>query len=214
MPCYFRKNVQNQEEKKVKRVLVFLDNFDTGGVTSVVKTIYRNINSKEYSMDFVRRNCNVNEFDAEIKKDGNMIYYYEDCGLNSIPVINYKRRQLHIAKQVLKQIKRGKIEYDAIHVHANPIIGLFIGKKLNIPVRIMHTHEAIPDFGDNIHTSKIMNFIWKQRRQKYNTWTTIKAGDSKKACIAKYGEEVVYDPKMEILYPPIDMKKFDKTNYD
>lgn len=198
----------------MKKILVFLDNFDTGGVTSVVRTIYENLDNADFSMDFVRRNVNINEFDREILSNGNRILYYQDCGLNRIPVWNYKHRQLFIAKQVITQIKQTKIRYDVIHIHANPIIGLYIGMKLQIPIRIMHAHEAIPDFGDNIYQSKIIAAIWKNRVKRYNQWSTIKAGDSKKACIVKFGEQIVNDPSMRILYPPLDMQRFDPEQYD
>lgn len=195
-------------------VLVFLDNFDTGGVTSVVRTIYRSINKVYFTMDFVRKDSERTEFDVEIINNGDTIYYYQDCGLNKIPLVNYIKRRRFIARQIIKQIRKSRQKYDAIHVHANPIIGLYVGKKLGIPVRIMHTHEAIPDFGDNIKKSFISSIIWKYRQKCYNSWSTIKAGDSKKACVAKFGKEVLNDRKMRVLYPPVDMQKFNPDNYD
>ena len=195
-------------------ILVFLDNFDTGGVTNVVKIIYRAIDQLEFSMDFVRKDSERTEFDAEIFKNGNTVYYYKDCGLNKIPFVNYIRRRKFIAKQIIKQIHKSGRMYDAIHVHANPIIGLYVGKQLGIPVRIMHTHEAIPDFGENVKQSFVSSIIWSYRQKCYNSWSTIKAGDSKKACVVKFGEKVLTDPKMRILYPPIDMKRFNPDNYN
>lgn len=192
---------------------MFVDNFDVGGVTSVVQSIYRNLNGENISIDFARREVNINEFDNEVIAQGNHIYYYTDCGLNRIPIWNYKYRQLFIAKQIIGQIiSRGKA-YDVIHVHANPIIGLYIGVKLKIPVRIMHSHEAVPDFGDNVYKSPISAFIWKVRQKKYNAWATIKAGDSKKACCVKYGDKVIEDPRMVVLYPPVDMRRFSIDQY-
>lgn len=196
-----------------RKILVFLDNFDTGGVTSVVRNIYRNIDQTRFEMDFARRNSNLGDFDAEVTKKGNTVYYYSDCGLSKIPVWNYKRRQLYIAKQVISQVRREKKYYDVIHVHANPIIGLYIGMRLNIPIRIMHVHEAVPDFGDNIAKSRIMAYLWKYRKRKYNEWATIKAGDSLKACCVKYGNDVVNDKKMKVLYPPVDMLRFNPEQY-
>ena len=197
----------------MRNVLTFLDSFDTGGVTSVVRSLYNNMNGDNYNIDFARRNVNLNEFDNEIVNNKNKIYYYEDCGLNRIPIWNYKFREIYIAKQIISQVKQTKIKYDVIHIHANPIIGLYIGVKLNIPVRIMHTHEAIPDFGDNIYKSKISALIWRNRQKRYNEWSTVKAGDSKKACCVKFGKEVLYDPKMIVLYPPVDINRFDVSRY-
>ena len=195
----------------MRRILVFVNSFNVGGVTSVVRNIYKSLDKSKFQMDFVRKNWNRNEFDEQVFADGNKVYYYEDCGLNKVPFWNYKRQQLFIARQILKQIKG--IHYDAIHIHANPIIGLYIGKKAKIPVRIMHAHEAIPDFGDNVYKSWIMRLIWKNRQKKYNKWATVKAGDSLKACKAKFGEQIENDPRLYILYPPVDMIKFNPIAY-
>lgn len=195
----------------MKRILVFVNSFNVGGVTSVVKSIYENLDNGRFQMDFARKNWNKNEFDEQVLADGNKVYYYEDCGLNKIPFWNYKKQQLCIAKQILKQIKG--VHYDAIHIHANPIIGLYIGKKAKIPIRIMHAHEAVPDFGENIYKSWIIRTIWRHRQKKYNQWATVKAGDSLKACKVKFGENVVDDPKVCVLYPPVDMIKFNPATY-
>ena len=197
----------------MKKILVFLDNFDTGGVTSVVRSIYQNLDTSTFSMDFARRETSIGAFDHEIITKGDYIYYFRDCGLNKIPVWNYIHRQLYVARQIIIQVKKREIQYDAIHIHANPIIGLYIGVKLNIPIRIMHAHEAIPDFGDNVYRSKILGLIWKRRVRKYNQWSTIKAGDTLKACVAKYGENVIVDPLMRVLYPPVDMCRFSPDAY-
>lgn len=197
----------------MKEILFFLDNFDTGGVTSVIQNIYRNIDRTKYSIDFVRRNTNINEFDNEVKRSGNTVFYYEDCGLNKIPIWNYKRRQLFISKQVVDWVKASGKRYDVIHIHANPIIGLYLAKKLDIRIRIMHAHEAVSDFGDNITQSKLIFSIWKNRQKHYNEWATVKAGDSLKACVVKFGPEVVNDSKMVVLYPPVDMNRFNPQNY-
>ncbi|MBQ3020237.1 MAG: glycosyltransferase [Clostridia bacterium] len=195
----------------MKRILVFVNHFKVSGVTSVVQNIYRGVDKTKFCMDFVRKNVDINSFDEEVVADGNQVFYYNDCPLNKIPILNYKMQQIKIAKQILRQI-RG-IRYDAIHIHANPIIGLYVGKKANIPVRIMHTHEAIPDFGDNINKSWVTRAIWRHRQKKYNQWATVKAGDSLKACKVKFGENVVDDPKVCVLYPPVDMIKFNPATY-
>ncbi len=196
----------------MKRILVFVNTFAVGGVTNVVKQMYYGIDKTKYKVDFVRLNKDINEFDKEVIERGGKIYYYENCPLNKIPYFNYKIQQLAIAKQILKQIKG--VKYDAIHVHANVIIGLYVGIKAKIPVRIAHFHEATPDFGDNVNKSWITRLIWKNRQKCYNKWATVKAGDSLKACKIKYGEKVAQDEKLCVLYPPIDMQKFNPNNYD
>lgn len=195
----------------MKRVIVFLDNFDTGGVTSVVRAIYRGLDRNKFRMDFARRNCNINEFDEEVKANGDNVFYFNDYPLNKIPLLNYKQKQLNISRQIQKQIKN--IKYDAIHIHAQPVIGLHIAKKIGIPVRIMHTHESIPDFGGNADKSLITRLLLNNRMCKYNRYPTVKAGDSLNACKAKFGDAVVNDPRLQIIYPPVDMEKFNPKAY-
>ena len=155
----------------MKRILVFVHSFDVGGVTNVVKAIYNGLNKEEYKVDFVRKRTELTSFDEQVVSDGNKVYYFDDIPLNKIPFFNYYKKRKVIAKQILKQIKN--VKYDVIHVHANASIGLYVGIKANIPVRIMHFHEAIPDFGDNINKSKISNLIWKSRQKKYNKYIYI-----------------------------------------
>jgi hypothetical protein len=60
----------------------------------------------------------------------------------------------------------------------------------------MHTHEAVSDFNGNEKKSKITEFVWKNRVKMYNKLVDHKLGDSKKACIAKFGDNVVNDKKI------------------
>ena len=195
----------------MKRILVFANSFNVGGVTSVIKSIYNNLDNRHFKMDFVRKNWNKNEFDERVFADGNKVYYYDEYPLSRIPFLNYKIQQIKIAKQILKQIKG--IQYDVIHIHAHAHIALYIAKKLKIPVRIMHVHEGTPDFGANVEKSLITRNMWKNRQKIYNKWATVKAGDSLKACKAKFGEQVERDPKLCVLYPPVDMVKFNPETY-
>lgn len=197
----------------MKRILVFADNFEIGGVRNVIEFIYDNLDKKNFKMDFVRKKANINSFDKKIIENGDNIFYYNEVYLNKIPIINYKIRQLKIAKQVIKQLKNIE-KYDVIHIHSNPIIGLYIGIKLKIPIRIMHAHEAIPDFGKNVQKSVLMNLIWNYRKKKYNKWATIKAGDSTKACAAKFGENVINDRAFVVINPPVDMNKYNLNRYE
>lgn len=196
----------------MKRILVFVDNFDVGGVTSVISAIYRNIDRSEFKMDFARRNCNINDFDHEVIKNGDTVYYFNEPGMGRIPLLNYKQKQLNISKQICKQIDG--VKYDVIHIHSRPVIGLHIAMKAHIPVRIMHTHEAVPDFNGDAEKSFITRLLYDNRMRVYRNVPTVKAGDSKKACIAKFGEDVVNDPRMEVIHPPVDMGKFDPSGYE
>ncbi len=190
-----------------------MNSFNVGGVTNVAMAIYNGLNKDEYLIDFIRRRCyEENELEKMVKANGSKVYYFNIPKISKIPFINYHLQHKKIVKEILSQI--GDNKYDVIHIHAHACVGILLAKALKIPVRILHFHEAIPDFGDNVNKSFITKTIWKHRQKNYNKWATVKAGDSLKACKVKYGDSVTSDPKLCVLYPPIDVEKFNPNNYD
>lgn len=196
----------------MKKILVCVDDLSVGGVTAVVKSIYENINRDEFSMDFIAVRKLDNDFEKEIVASGDKIYFLKNQPLKNIPVLNYKKQADSMCKQILGVIKKG--EYDAVHIHAHPNYFLRAAKKLNIPIRIMHVHEATSDFNGNEKKSKATNLVWKNRQWIYNKYATVKAGDSPKACVFKFGKSVEKDNKRVIIYPSVDMDKFNPEKYD
>lgn len=196
----------------MKKVLVFVHSFDVGGVTAVIKSIYDNVDKNKVKIDFVRAKTNINDFDKKVFADGNKVYYYTNPKMGQIPILNYVIFRHNIANQVLKQIKNEK--YDCIYIHSNAIIGLYIGIKAKIPIRIAHFHEATPDFGEGGNKSIIMRAVRKWRQKKYNKWATVKAGDSLKSCKVKYGGNVANDKKLAVLHPPVNTQKFEAEKYN
>lgn len=192
----------------MKNILVFIDNFDTGGVTNVVMSIYERLDKTRFHMDFACRKEAKNILTQKIEQNGSVIYYYDVKPLNVVPVINYIKQEYDSVQQLLKQLKN--VNYDIIHIHARPNIGLLFAKKLAIPMRIMHVHEAVTDFNGNEKKSKITNIIWKRRQKEYDRLATVKVGDSMKACQVKFGD--VRD--CIIVHPAINMERFDRTRYD
>lgn len=196
----------------MKKVLVFVNSFRVGGVTSVVKSIYENLDRTRFKMDFVSFGPLDEKYVEEINKNGDKVYFVTPIGLNKIPVFNYVIRRYKIIKQICKVVKKG--EYDAAHIHANAYACLLAAKKLGISVRIMHAHEAVSDFNGNEEKSYIINLIWKYRVKMYNKLATVKAGTSMKACRAKFGDAVVDDSAVKVIYPYIDINKFDSSLYN
>lgn len=190
-----------------------MNSFNVGGVTNVAMSIYNGLNKDEYLIDFIRRGCyEENEIEKRVKANGSKVYYFNIPKIYKIPLINYRLQHKKIVKEILSQI--GDKKYDVIHAHAHASVAILLAKALKIPVRILHFHEAIPDFGDNVNKSFITKTIWKHRQKKYNKWATVKAGDSLKACKVKYGDTVTSDPKLCVLYPPIDFNRFNPNIYD
>lgn len=196
----------------MKKILVCVDSLSVGGVTAVVKSIYENIDKKEFLMDFMAVRQLDNDFEKQIVANGDKLYFLNDLPLDKIPVLNYKIQSDAMCRQIRRVIKKG--EYDAVHIHAHPNYYLRAAKQLKIPIRIMHVHEAVSDFNGNEKSSKITDFVWKNRQWIYNKYATVKAGDSLKACVCKFGENIVNDDKRVVIYPSVDMVKFNPRSYD
>lgn len=196
----------------MKKILVFLDSFNVGGVTNVAMGIYNNLDKTKYQMDFVRDGVYAeNDCDRLVKANGNKVYLFNKPAIGKIPVLNYKIQREKTVKSLLSQIK--KCEYDVIHIHAHAYIALYLAKKLQIPVKITHFHESVTDFGDNVEKSFITRKIWKTRQKIYNCESTVKAGDSLTACKVKFGKKAD-EKEFSVFNPPIDFNKFNPKNYD
>lgn len=196
----------------MKKILVFVNSFNFGGITSLIQDIYRNLDRSKYKVSFVRPDWNRNAFDDEVFANGDRVYYIQKESLNRIPVVNQMLKTKHMIKKVCEAV--GKDKYDVAYIHANAAYAVPAAKKLGIAKIIMHSHEAVSDFSGNEKKSYVTSLMWKHRVKMYNKLVDHKLGDSKKACIAKFGENVVKDKAMMVVNPPINMQKFNPDSYD
>lgn len=116
------------------RVLHVINGMGSGGAESFIMNIYRNIDREKIQFDFLVRSSKEKFYFEEINKLGGKIYIMPPFPKNFIR--NYRETKLF-----LKTHKKYKI----IHVHGNAliyIIPLIIAHKLNIPCRIMHSHNT------------------------------------------------------------------------
>lgn len=194
------------------RILVFVNSFDLGGITSLLQDIYRNLDRSRFSMSFIRPDWNRNAFDAEIIANGDSVYYYEHEFPGQLPVVNYAIYRHNMVKKVCKALKNAP-SFDVAYVHSNHSYCLPAAKKLKIPKIVMHSHEAVSDFNGNEEISAITRFLWNRRVKMYNRLADHKLGDSQKACVAKFGQQVLQDPKMQVIHPAINMEKFNPAAY-
>ena len=195
----------------MKKILIFVNDFKLGGVTSLIQTIYRKIDRKKYQISFVRQNIELNNFDDEIKRNGDSIFYFQNYRLNKIPFLNYYSYTKKMVDQIVSLIGKTN-KYDVAYIHAVASIAVPVAKKLGIKNIIIHSHEAITDFHGNENSSLITRLLWKQRKKVYNS-VRYKVGDSINACKAKFGDDVVNDKRMFVVHPPIDLDMFNPANY-
>lgn len=195
------------------RILVFVNSFNLGGITSLIQDIYRNLDRSQFSMSFIRPDENRNAFDDEIKANGDSVFYYENEPLGQVPMLNFAIRRCNMVKKVCNALKDAPA-FDVAYIHSNHSYCLPAAKKLKIPKIVMHTHEAVSDFNGNEEKSTLIRYIWNRRVTMYNRLADHKLGDSQKACIAKFGPQIIHDPAMQVVHPPINMGKFNPAAYD
>lgn len=195
----------------MKKILVFVDSFTYGGVTSLIQDIYRNLDRERYKMSFVRHAGEIYDFDNEVISNGDKVYYIENESLSGIPVLNYRIFTKNMIKKVVSAV--GNEHFDVAYIHAHAGYAVPAANALGIKNIIMHSHEAVSDFKGNENVSKITAFVWNSRVKMYNKLVSHKLGDSVKAIVAKFGENVVNDSKMMVVHPPINMEKFNPENY-
>lgn len=195
----------------MKKILVFVNSFNYGGVTSLIQNIYRNLDHSKYKISFLRLNWNINDFDREVIANGDKVYYIENEGLGRVPVLNYYIRQKHMIAKIKKAV--GKERFDTAYIHANAVYCIPAAKALGIKNIIMHSHEAVSDFNGNEKKSKLMGYIWNRRMNMYNRLVNFKVGVSNKAIIAKFGEKVINDSNVMVVYPSINMERFNPEIY-
>lgn len=197
----------------MKNILVFVNSFNYGGITSLIKDIYRNIDKTKYRMSFVRPDWNHNKFDDEIIGNGDRVFYIQSAALSKIPILNYYIFQKQMVKQIYQAVDKS-IKYDVAYIHANARYAIPAAERLGIPNIIFHSHEAISDFKGNEEKSLITRMIWKKRQGMYNRLTTYKVGDSMQACTAKFGKKAVSESSVVIISPPINLERFSPDRYN
>ena len=106
----------------MKNILVFVNSFNLGGITSLIQDIYRNLDRDKYSISFVRPDWNRNAFDEEVLANKDKVYYIQWEKLNRIPVINYITRRNNLVKKICKA--ESKYNYSKQFIPRK----LFIGK--------------------------------------------------------------------------------------
>ena len=117
------------------RVLQVLTIMNRGGAEAMIMNYYRNIDRTQVQFDFMLHREEEGAYDEEIRKLGGRIFI-----MPSIHPFKYKTyvRQL-------RDFFTEHPEYQIIHSHLNALSFIVLGmaKKLNVPIRISHSHTAV-----------------------------------------------------------------------
>jgi glycosyltransferase involved in cell wall biosynthesis len=124
-------NIINADEPI--KILQVVPNMQSGGLENYIMNMLRNIDRDKFHFDFLEHHSARSFFDGEIESLG--------CTIHRIPVIDDKN-VLRYRKE-LKQLFAEE-QYQIIHSHmsSTAFIHLKEAERSNIPVRIIHSHNA------------------------------------------------------------------------
>ena len=165
-----------------------------GGVENFVMNVYRNIDRNKIQFDFLLdHNAGKIAYEDEIISLGGRVYRSY-----------YRRKELFVKGRIsIKQFFRQHPEITGVHMHANTLNPMFkvleIAKKMNIEVRILHSHNS--NYMKKIKTKD--KLYEKYARKKLQSITT-----NLFACSKEAGEWMFNNNKFQVIKNGIDVNKF------
>lgn len=178
------------------KVLYVVDGLrQRSGVTSVVMSYFRNIDSKNVHIDFLIWDNNDDEILDEIRNCGSKIYMMPMFGLKN--VVEFHRYINHFFEQ-------HKNEYQILHSHFNQIDGIVfpIAKRCGIKKCISHSHNTrFSDYKLRAIRNRIMCL---PIRYVADIW----AACSIEAGVSLFGKKYEINKKQLVIKNAINCKKF------
>lgn len=106
---------------------------DPGGIESLLMNLYRHIDREKIQFDFLLHRTQEGAFDKEIEALGGRIYRTEP----------FNPFHYHKYMNSMRKVFKAHPEYKIIHAHSElNYWPLKLAKKMGIPVRISHSHNA------------------------------------------------------------------------
>lgn len=193
------------EQKKRKVLMVSVGGLDHGGVQAVLMSTVRALSDK-FQFDVIVFSDKEKYYDKEFLSMGGHIFRvprYE--GMNKII---HQLDVLFFSAFSYRKITRIIMDngpYQAIHCHNDYDSSVFlqIGKKMGIPVRIVHSH-VVSSLGKGHYPRKIFN--WLNRRGFKNA--SLRIGCSQEAC-----ESLFRNMNYKVVNNPYDERRFNRRQY-
>lgn len=151
-------------------------------------------------------------------------YYYEDVKIDQF-IEGYKKAGINLYFRELNKRKGGALfhlrkdlnkfiavhgPYDAVHINGLKLIYISIildvAYKNNIPVRITHSHNSLSSY-----TGGISSLVKKVIRKNIINKATVLGACSLNAGVAKYGDDIVKNPKFKIIKNGV---RLDRLGFD
>ncbi len=177
--------------KKIKILYIVNNMMKDSGVSTVIMNYYRKINKSKYQIDFLLMKKYEETFEEELKQNGSNIFYLNE----PISIKNRKTIQKY-TEEILKNNK-----YDMVELHSTTYTFIFLkaAKKLEVPIRIMHTHSTIHSSNKikniisiflNLNFKKYTNYFFACSEKSGQYWYNKKICNSNNYYIIKNGIEI------------------------
>lgn len=178
------------------RILHIVGGMNRGGIETWLMHILRHIDREQFQMDFLVHTAEDCAYDDEIRALGSKV----------IPCPNTSNPWLYARD--FKHIIRDYSSYDVVHSHVHHFSGyvLRLAQEASIPVRIAHSHINSSPLEANAawHRHLYLNLM----RALISYHATTGLGCSQVATADLFGSNWKSDPRWQLLYYGIDMKRF------
>jgi glycosyltransferase involved in cell wall biosynthesis len=185
------------------KILYVLNNgMEYAGTESVVLNYFKYVNSPEFQIDFMlhttEEECKNNKICADLKEKGSHIYCVT-------PRKDGLKKNINDIKTVLDNGN-----YDIIHSHTDCVSGIIlqIAKKMNVPIRIAHSHNTQSEVKGGYMKRKIHLFILWLCKMNLRRVATHYMACSKEAGKWLFGRQIMESGKVYILHNAIDIERF------
>lgn len=179
----------------MKKILVVVDNLNSGGIASVVLNIAEATDTENYIFDYILYKQPNNDVVQRIEKIKGK--YFVVKRISETTPIKYVKK--------IREIIRNNGPYDAIHAHTSSFIWLscLAAKKENIPIRIGHAHGSRNS--KQFLMSEWLYSILKYLNGKYCT---------KKIACAEISGQYIFGNEFDFIPNFIDHKKYLTVNIE
>ena len=178
------------------RILHVVGGMNRGGIETWLMHILRHIDRERFQMDFLVHTTEHCAYDDEIRILGSKV----------IPCLNPSQPWLYARN--FKNILQEYGSYDIVHSHVHHFSGyvLRLAQEFGVPVRIAHSHIDSSPLEANASLPR--NLYLNGMKALINNHATIGMGCSQVAAADLFGSNWKSDPRWQLLYYGIDMKRF------
>lgn len=167
---------------------------DPGGIEALLMNVYRHIDRELVQFDFMVHRPDHSFYEDEIEKLGGHIYRTPKFS----PIPGQYQQFMGSVEKVLREHP----EYKVIHAHAElNLWPLMVAKKIGIPTRIAHSHNAKT-------TVNLKYFFFKYEQLKIKQYCTDMFMCSTPAGEWTFGKEAVADGKVKFIKNGVETERF------